>query len=189
MSAKALRGLGAVALGVVLLSSGLGSTALWSAQAMVPSAHVTTGQLSLVQHDISISLTRDAAAPVDVTATLDQQALRPGDVLTYKVPATLVVEGTSLEATLAVDASKLAGGTPGLLGELVRNNTTVTLMTDGHTVGTEGRLHVTSAFNGKKVTAAVTVSIPASAGAGDEGTRLNGQVLQQGAIQWSLTQV
>ena len=68
MSAKALRGLAAVALGVVLLSSGLGSTALWSAEAMVPSAQVTTGQLSLVQADrCPSSLTRDGAAPEDVT--------------------------------------------------------------------------------------------------------------------------
>ena len=49
-------------------------------------------------------------------------------------------------------------------------------------------MHVTSAVNGKIVTAVVTVSIPASAGTGRSGRELNGQVLRQGAIRWSLTQ-
>ena len=58
MRVNALRGLAAVALAVMLLSSGLSSSALWSAQALVPSAQVTSGQLSLVQQDMSITLAR-----------------------------------------------------------------------------------------------------------------------------------
>ncbi|KAE8764182.1 hypothetical protein [Georgenia thermotolerans] len=188
MRANALRGLAAVALAVVLLSSGLSSTALWSAQALAPSAQVTTGRLGLVQHDMTITLTRGGAVPIDVTATLDAQALRPGDVLTYTVPATLVLEGTSLQAELRVDAGELAGSTPAPLGDIVRQNTTVTIVSSGQNMGAKDPLHVTSEWNGQVVKAVVTVTIPASAGAGDEGKRLNGQALQQGTIRWSLTQ-
>ena len=109
--------------------------------------------------------------------------------MTYTVSAQLVLEGTSLKAKLQMDTSDLAGDTPAPLGDVVRANTTVTLVPPGQTTGTADCLQVTSAWNGQVVTAAVTVKIPASAGAGDAGTRLNGQVLQQGTLKWNLTQV
>jgi alternate signal-mediated exported protein len=181
MTAKALRGLVAVAAVVLLLSGGLGSTALWSAEAALPSAQITSGQLRLEQEPMSITLTRDGAS-TDVSATLGQQALRPGDVLTYRVPVRPVLEGTSLEATLALDAGGLVvGPLKDVVGEPA-----VTVQTEpsGLLPTSPGPWNVTPALSHARVTGIVTVTIPATA-----GTARQGQTLEPGNISWSLTQV
>ncbi|MFD1507174.1 alternate-type signal peptide domain-containing protein [Georgenia yuyongxinii] len=181
MTAKAVRGLVAIAAVVFLLSSGLGSTALWSAQALMPTGQVTSGQLRLEQEPMTITLTRDGTT-TDLSTTLGQQALRPGDVLTYRVPVTPVLQGTSLEATLALDVSGLVVGA---LRDVV-GKPAVTVQTDprGLLSTSSGPWNVTPALNRSRVTGIITVTIPATA-----GSALQGQTLDPGNITWTLTQV
>lgn len=183
MRANALRGLAAVAFVVVLLSSSLRSTAVWSAEAHVPSATVSTGRLGLVQHPMTITLTRGGTS-TDVSSSLAKQALLPGDVLTYRVPITPVLKGDNLKATLTLDVTGLAGDTEEPLRGIVRaSRVTVATEPQGLLTDTAGPWLITPALDGKLVTGIVTVAIPASAGA-----ELQGRTLDQGSLRWVLTQ-
>lgn len=180
MSARALRGLVAIAAVVLLLSSGLGSTALWSAQALVPTAGVTTGQLRLEKEPTTITLTREGTT-TDVSAGLGDGALRPGDVLTYRFPVKPVLQGTGLEANLALDVSELVVGP---LRDVV-GNPVVTVETEPTRLlpASPGPWQVTPELHEKRVTGIVTVSIPTTA-----DSAIQGQTLQAGNVTWTLTQ-
>ncbi|GAA1634943.1 hypothetical protein [Georgenia ruanii] len=180
MRAYAIRGLVAVAFVVVLLSSSLGSTALWSAQASMSSGQVTSGQLDLTQDPMTITLSREGTTR-DVSTTLCHEALRPGDVLTYRVPVTPVLEGTHLEATLALDVSGLVVGP---LRDVVGSpSVSVETRPQGLLPAAPGPWHVTPALHDKLVTGIVTVTIPESLGGEHQG-----RTLEPGTIRWTLTQ-
>ncbi|TRW43922.1 hypothetical protein [Georgenia yuyongxinii] len=180
MSARALRGLVALATVVLLLSSGLGSTARWSAQALVPTAGATAGQLRLEQEPMTITLTREGST-ADVTAGLADQALRPGDVLTYRFPVKPVLQGTGLEASLALDVSQLVVGP---LRDVVRDPV-VAVETEPQRLlpPTPGPWHLTPELHEKRVTGIVTVTIPTTV-----DPAIQGQALQAGNVRWTLTQ-
>ena len=99
---------GAIAAGaaVVLLTSGLGTLAYWSASAPVAGGTLSSGYLSLnVLDGVWLDVTDGGAVPFDPAV----DKIVPGDVISYTAEAVVAGEGSNLEATLLADTADIGG--------------------------------------------------------------------------------
>lgn len=102
---KVLRGTLTVATGTALLVGGFGSFALWSEQDPVPSAPISTGELTLqTQTESWVDESPDAATTA-WDPTTDE--LVPGDTVTLTVPLTVSAKGKNLAGTIRLDTAAL----------------------------------------------------------------------------------
>lgn len=100
-----LKGALTVVTGTALLVGGFGSFALWSEQDPLPSAPISTGELSLqAQAESWVDESPDA-----VTTTWDPATdqLVPGDTVTLTVPLTVTAAGKNLAGTIHLDGDSL----------------------------------------------------------------------------------
>ena len=186
-STRLVRVAAAGAVGIALLSGGGGSYAGWFDTETISGAQVTSGQLRLEQQAMSVTLHRTVngqRTARDVTSTLGAERLVGGDGLTFTVPVRLVLEGNTLTATLALDASTIAGsGSSAALRDAMVGGMTVTIDRElpRSDVTPASWVVTPEQHNGAVVTATVAMTVPTGSG-------VQGQTLTPGAIRWSLTQ-
>lgn len=158
----------AIAAGAVLLLGGGTTLAYWSTQQVLNVGTVNSGDLNLVAVGTPTwtlqGVTDAAPRPVtDVTAV----KLVPGDKLVMKQDTTLTLKGDTLKAALAVSQSTIPNGL------------TATVATTGATVNA-----LTSADDGKTVTATVTITFDSTTANRD----LVNTAFDLGSVTLTLTQ-
>ncbi|WP_370249436.1 alternate-type signal peptide domain-containing protein [Nocardioides sp.] len=163
----------AASCGVVLLTGGLGSLASWRDSTDVPGETITSGTLRLAAFSCGAWTLTDTGSTF-VPAT---DRLVPGEELTRTCTSTLTATGSHLQATLG--ASTPSAGTGALADELVYS----VAWRVGAAVGQSA---VTTADDGKTVTATLTVRFPFGTGVDNDA---NGAVAAAlGAVTFTLTQ-
>lgn len=174
---KISKGIVAGTLGLALLLGG-GTFALWYDSEPVAGGDVQSGQLNF-----EVGAQTWAANGVAV-ADINAYRIVPGDVLTLTSPLTIQAEGTNLQATLSADTSAITGD-PELLAAL---DTTLVVSGLADTAGTGGAYEVTPADDNATVSAALTITFPATTdGAAPAADRSNwwAQTAQLDAVQLS----
>ncbi|WAC50370.1 alternate-type signal peptide domain-containing protein [Frigoribacterium sp. SL97] len=181
---KATAGILAGAAGIALLAGGT-TFALWSDETAKPAAAISNGDMSINVNDGTW-----ADVSTGVAKPLNPATFRsvPGDKLRFTVPITLVASGDNAGATLGVKS----GST---VAQLASKNATATYsltevgqtqpMTGAANVAIDQPIKVAVPKNaGKSYTLQIDVSISATA----TGRYLTGEVIDLGAVTYSLLQ-
>lgn len=146
---KTTKGAFAASAAAVLLLGGAGSLAFWSDSETVKAGDVTAGNLSLDAHscDASWKYAADKAGAGNTVVRFV-----PGDVITKKCTFVVRGSGDNLAATLTTPATYAIGA-----GDVTADVRAVYTL-GSTTIGPSAP--ITSADNGKTVTATLTVSFP-----------------------------
>lgn len=139
---------GAIAAGAAatLLLGGAGSLAYWNAEGDIAGGSITSGELKLTAKDTGTWKLNGT----DVTSSIANVRVVPGDSLVYTGSYTVGAKGDNLKGTLGV-----TGGT----GTAFAGSTlTSTFKLDGTTV--TGATPITAAQNGKDVAAEIKLDFP-----------------------------
>jgi len=147
---KGALGLGAAA---VLLAGGAGSLAYWSGDATLNGGSITSGSLALNSPSCD-GAWKYAAGKAGAGTTVVKYV--PGDVITKNCTFTITASGDNLSARLNTPAVSFPAAAAG--------SSRVLTPTADYKIGTAAAVNgdntITSADNGKTVTAAITVTIP-----------------------------
>jgi len=147
---KGALGLGAAA---VLLAGGAGSLAYWSGSTSLDAGSITSGTLKLENPACGADW-KYAAGKAGAGTTVTKYV--PGDVITKTCTFTITASGDNLSAKLNTPAVSFPAAASG-------SSRTLTPTADykiGTAAAVNGDNTITSADNGKTVTAAITVNIP-----------------------------
>ncbi|GAB4004784.1 alternate-type signal peptide domain-containing protein [Nocardioides ultimimeridianus] len=145
---------GAIAAGgaAVLLMGGAGTLAYWTSTATVAGTSISTGHMSL-------DLVSCGGWKLDDGTALASQKLVPGDSISNVCTYTLSASGSHLAATLTTPAAVAATGTLASAAN-VSLPVTSAYSLGGTALSTSAPATVTSADNGKTLSATITVSFP-----------------------------
>lgn len=124
---KMIKGAAFAGIGVALLMGGGGTLAAWNATDDANAGTIKSGQLALTAQE---GVWTDAA---DNRIDVAEYRIIPGEVLTYTQVLDIVVEGTNMEASLAVDG---APQNLGFDGDTAEAGPIILKSSDGLTVST-----------------------------------------------------
>lgn len=199
----------AAALGLVVLSGAGGTGASWVERVERDPGTIRSGSVTVTTASSRVEL--HSRQPVgsrtyasssscrpdqgytecrDITSTIAQEALIPGDRVVVTERATVAAVGTNLTGTLEVDVGSLTSGALSAYSGSARTTTTITPPSGGSVTGTPASFPV-SVASGQGVgeyTVRSVISTPPSNGGVDWGTALTGQRLYDGAVSYTFTQ-
>ncbi|RPF26408.1 alternate-type signal peptide domain-containing protein [Georgenia muralis] len=171
-------------LAVALLAGSGGSYAGWSDAQEVGGAQLVSGRLAVTAGAARLHLDRPGSPRADVTASLADRRLLPGDTLVVEAGGDLAMAGDGLSAVLTLTPSAAGAGT--LPAELLAHAAVALTAANGPAPVpvTAGSWRVVPA-NAGPLTA--TLTLPVGPGASAWGAYLQGESATP-ALAWSLAQ-
>jgi alternate signal-mediated exported protein len=164
---KIVSGAVAGAAGIVLLLGGAGSFALWNANATVAAASVESGNLALqsTTQGVWTDITNGGSTVIDPTT----YRMVPGNVLQYTNAMTVTSTGTTVGADLTYNPLSITGDSA--LQSAVTTKLDVTSPDASISAATAANTFtVKPSTQSSKVNVVLTVTLPASATSGMNGT-------------------
>jgi alternate signal-mediated exported protein len=171
-------------LAVALLAGNGGSYAGWSDAREVGGAQLTSGRLAVTAGAARLHLDRPGSPRADVTTSLGDRRLLPGDTLVVEAGGDLAMAGDGLSAVLTLTPSATGAGS--LPAEIIAHAAVALSAANGPAPVpvAAGSWRVVPA-NAGPLTA--TLTLPVGPGASAWGAYLQGEAATP-ALAWSLTQ-